>query len=48
VILDPFCGAGFTLLACEQMGLEGYGIEISPEYASVAASRLRAFIDGRV
>ena len=30
IILDTFCGAGTTLLAAEQVGRRGYGLEIDP------------------
>jgi DNA modification methylase len=39
-ILDPFCGSGTTLVACEQTGRRGFGMEISPEYCSVILERL--------
>ncbi|MBE7184510.1 MAG: site-specific DNA-methyltransferase [Methylobacterium mesophilicum] len=41
VVLDPFLGAGTTLVAAEQMGCEGIGIEIDRHYAETAATRLR-------
>jgi DNA modification methylase len=39
-VYDPFCGSGTTLVACEQLGRTGYGVEISPEYVAVAVQRL--------
>jgi site-specific DNA-methyltransferase (adenine-specific) len=36
VILDPFAGAGSTLAACEYVGYESIGVEIDPQYVSVA------------
>ncbi len=44
VVLDPFLGAGSTLVAAEQLGARGLGIEIDPHYAAVAAERVRAEI----
>lgn len=39
IIYDPFCGSGTTLLACEQEGVEGLGMEISPAYCQTAIER---------
>jgi DNA modification methylase len=41
-VLDPFCGSGSTLVACELMGRRGYATEIDPAYCDVAMSRLEA------
>ena len=30
IILDPFCGAGTTLLAAKEYGINGYGIDVMP------------------
>ena len=40
VILDLFIGAGTTLVACEQTGRIGYGMEIEPKYCAVTLERL--------
>ncbi len=42
VVLDPFLGAGTTLVAAERMGVKGIGIEIDPTYAAIAVARLKA------
>jgi site-specific DNA-methyltransferase (adenine-specific) len=42
VVLDPFLGAGSTLVAAQRLGCEGIGFEIDPVYASAAVARLRA------
>lgn len=42
VVLDPFLGAGTTLVAAAQLGARGIGIEIDRQYAEAAVSRLRA------
>lgn len=40
VILDPFLGAGTTALVARRLGRRSIGIELSPEYAALAAKRL--------
>jgi site-specific DNA-methyltransferase (adenine-specific) len=42
VVLDLFLGSGTTLVACEQAGRVGRGIEIEPKYVAVALERLSA------
>jgi site-specific DNA-methyltransferase (adenine-specific) len=42
LVLDPFLGAGTTLLAAERLGMHGVGFELDPHYAAVAAARLQA------
>lgn len=37
-VLDPFAGSGSTLAAAEAVGYESIGIELDPEYASVAVT----------
>jgi hypothetical protein len=39
-VLDPYCGSGPVLLACQQLGLPAIGIEIDENYCAVAAKRL--------
>lgn len=41
LVLDPFIGSGTTAVACQQMKRHFIGIELSPEYAQIAASRLK-------
>lgn len=41
-VLDPFLGAGSTLVAAEKLGCAGIGFEIDPVYAKAAVARLRA------
>lgn len=41
-VLDPFLGAGTTLVAAEQLGMSGIGFEIDPSYAETAMARLKA------
>ena len=40
VILDPFLGVGSTIIAAKELGKDAIGIEISPEYADLALSRV--------
>jgi len=40
VVLDPFLGAGTTLLACKKLGIKGIGIELDKEYCSIAKEKL--------
>jgi DNA modification methylase len=40
VVLDPFVGVGTTVLAARNAGKYGIGIEISPEFAAIARTRL--------
>ncbi len=42
MVLDPFLGAGTTLIAAEQLGARALGIEVDAHYAEIAAERLRA------
>ncbi len=35
-VLDTFAGSGSTLAACEALGYRGVGVEIDPEYVSLA------------
>ncbi len=40
IVLDPFCGSGTTLLAAEQTGRRGFGMEIDPRYCDVILKRM--------
>lgn len=39
-VLDPFMGSGTTLVACQRLGRMGTGVEIDPEYWTVACERV--------
>jgi hypothetical protein len=42
IALDPFLGAGATLMAAEQSGRRAYGMEIDPLYVDVVLRRWRS------
>lgn len=42
LVLDPFAGAGTTLLVADQMQRDAIGIELNPEYAAIARRRIVA------
>ena len=41
VVLDPFAGAGTTLLVARELGRRSVGVELSPRYARLAWRRTR-------
>jgi SAM-dependent methyltransferase len=40
VVLDPFCGRGTTLYAARLLGLDAWGIDVSPIAAAIARAKL--------
>lgn len=42
IVYEPFLGSGTTLVACENLGRRGRGIEISPAYCAVTLERMSA------
>lgn len=40
VILDPFCGSGTTLKACQELNRQYIGMEINEQYYKIAKDRL--------
>lgn len=40
VVFEPFTGSGTTLVACEQTGRLGRGLELEPKYCAVILQRL--------
>jgi DNA modification methylase len=49
-VLDPFFGSGTTGLVAKKLDRNVVGIELNPEYVSIAKQRLqedRAFLDCR-
>ena len=43
IVLDPFVGAGTTILAAERIGRRGYGIELDPPYVDATVQRWQSF-----
>ena len=43
IVLEPFCGSGSTLLACEQLKRRCYAIELDPKYCDVIIKRWEGF-----
>ncbi len=41
-VLDPFAGSGSTLAACEAVGYRGVGVEVDPDYVTLATSAIPA------
>lgn len=44
-VLDPFCGIGSTLVACNRTGRIGYGIELNKKYYELSLKRTPKFKD---
>jgi DNA modification methylase len=42
IVLDPFAGAGTTLMVADQLGRNGIGIELNADYLDLARKRLYA------
>jgi DNA modification methylase len=46
-VLDPFSGAGTTVMVADRLGRNGIGIELNPDYAAMARRRIRDDIQRR-
>jgi site-specific DNA-methyltransferase (adenine-specific) len=44
LVFDPFVGTGSTLVACEQLGMQGIGFDIDQKYIEAANNRLKSCI----
>ncbi|MFB3883233.1 MAG: DNA methyltransferase [Armatimonadota bacterium] len=45
-VLDPFCGYGSTLVAARNLGKQGIGLDINPDYVKAARTRVGRKRDG--
>lgn len=43
IILEPFCGSGSTLIACEKTNRKCYGIELDEKYCDVIINRWKNY-----
>lgn len=41
MVLDPFAGAGTTLVVAERLGRDSLGIELNADYCDLARRRIR-------
>ena len=44
-VLDPFCGSGTTLIACEKHGRQARLVELEPKYVDVVVRRWEQYTD---
>lgn len=42
IVVDPYCGSGWILVAAKRLGLQAVGVEILEQWAETAARRLAA------
>ena len=42
LVLDPFAGAGTTILVALRLGRRGLGVELNPDYVTMARERIIA------
>ena len=40
IVLDPFVGSGTSMRVCQQLGRNGIGVDINPEYIEMTKKRL--------
>jgi DNA modification methylase len=46
IVLDPFLGAGSTIVACENLKRHACGVEIDPHYVDVSVRRWQQYTGG--
>lgn len=46
LVLDPFLGAGTTLISCEGLGRKCYGLEVEPRFCDVTVARWEKLTGG--
>jgi DNA modification methylase len=46
IVLDPFIGAGSTLIACQRTGRRCFGVELDPGYCDVVRARFEELTGG--
>jgi len=46
LVVDPFSGSGTTLRVCQQLDRKAIGIEINPDYVTMAQNRLNNTFTG--
>ncbi|MFY4731140.1 DNA methyltransferase, partial [Nitrospira sp. BLG_2] len=42
LVLDPFVGAGTTLMACQELNVSGIGIDLDVDYCEITFNNLGA------
>lgn len=47
IVIEPFCGSGTTLIACEQLGRKCYAMELEPKYVAVIIDRWEQLTGGK-
>ena len=43
LVLDPFCGAGTTILACKELGINGIGLDLMPLSVFITNTKIGSF-----
>ncbi len=43
IVIEPFCGSGTTMIACEQLKRRCFGMELEPKYVDVIIDRWEQF-----
>jgi site-specific DNA-methyltransferase (adenine-specific) len=44
VVLDPFLGAGTTLVACKKLDINGLGVELDKTYCEMTLEILENYV----